>query len=88
MDHKPIGRVSVHCSRSQMATVKAMTITVDSLLSRPKLDCDVGYDVTVKGVSVVVEGRREAKACQMLQVLHMGSPHLYVPNQASGEATS
>ena len=34
------------------------------------------------------ERRREAKACQMLQVLHMGSSHLYVPNQASGEATS
>ena len=31
-----------------------MTITVDSLLVRPKLDCDVGYDTSVKGVSVVV----------------------------------
>jgi hypothetical protein len=30
-----------------------MTITVDSLLPRPKLDCDVGYDVAVKGASVV-----------------------------------
>jgi hypothetical protein len=37
-----------------MATVKAMTITVDSLLPRPKLDCDVGYDAAVKGASVVV----------------------------------
>jgi hypothetical protein len=37
-----------------MPTVKAMTITADSLLSRPKLDCDVGYDVAVKGLSVVV----------------------------------
>ena len=37
-----------------MATVKAMTITVDSLLPRPKLDCDVGYDVAVKDASVVV----------------------------------
>ena len=37
-----------------MPTVKAMTITVDSLPSRPKLDCDVGYDVVVKGASVVV----------------------------------
>jgi hypothetical protein len=37
-----------------MATVKAMTITVDSLLPRPKLNCDVGYDVAVKGASVVV----------------------------------
>ena len=37
-----------------MATVKAMTITVDSLVPRPKLDCNVGYDVVVKGASVVV----------------------------------
>ena len=37
-----------------MPTVKAMTITVDSLLPMPKLDCDVGYDVAVKGASVVV----------------------------------
>ena len=54
MDHKTIGGVSVHCIRSQMPTVKAMTITVDSLLPRPKLDCDVGYDTAVKGASVVV----------------------------------
>jgi len=31
-----------------------MTITVDSLLLRPKLDCDGGYDMAVKGASVVV----------------------------------
>jgi hypothetical protein len=37
-----------------MVTVKAMTITIDSLLSRPKLDCDVGYNVVVKGANVVV----------------------------------
>jgi hypothetical protein len=37
-----------------MVTMKAMTITIDSLLPRPKLDCDVGYDVAVKGASVVV----------------------------------
>ena len=37
-----------------MVTVKAVTITVDSLLSRPKLDCDMGYDMAVKGASVVV----------------------------------
>ena len=54
MDHKPIGGVSVHCSRSEMLMVKAMTIIVDSLLPRPKLDYDVGYDVAVKGASVVV----------------------------------
>jgi hypothetical protein len=54
MDHKPIGGVSVHRSRSQMPTVKAMTITIDSLLPRLKLDCDVGYDTAVKGASVVV----------------------------------
>jgi len=38
-----------------MTMVKAMTITVDSLLPRPKLDYDVGYDVAVKGASVVVD---------------------------------
>ena len=53
MDHKPIGGVSVHRSRSQMSAVKAMTITFDSLLPRPKLDCDVGYDAAMKGASVV-----------------------------------
>ena len=31
-----------------------MIITADSLLPRPKLDCDGGYDVGVKGPSVVV----------------------------------
>ena len=31
-----------------MPTVKAMTITVDSLLPRPKLDSDVAYDMAVK----------------------------------------
>jgi hypothetical protein len=54
MDHKPIGGVSVHRSRSQMVTVKVMTITIDSLLPRPKLDCNVGYDAAAKGASVVV----------------------------------
>ena len=37
-----------------MPTVKAMTITADSLLPRLKLDCDVGYHVAMKGASVVV----------------------------------
>ena len=37
-----------------MTTVMAMTITVDSLLPRPKLDCDGGYGVAVKGPSIVV----------------------------------
>ena len=54
MDHKPFGGVSVHRSRSQMPMVKAMTIIVDSLLSWLKLDCDVGYNVAIKGASVVV----------------------------------
>jgi hypothetical protein len=52
--------VSIHRRRSQIAMVKAMTIIVDSLLPRPKLDCDVGYDATVKGVSVVVHGEHAA----------------------------
>ena len=37
-----------------MPTVKAMTITVDSLLPMPKLDYDMGYNATVKGAIVVV----------------------------------
>jgi hypothetical protein len=40
--------------RSQMPTVKATIITADSLLLRPKLDCDGGYDVAMKRPSVVV----------------------------------
>ena len=39
-----------------MPMVKVMAITVDSLLSRPKLDCDWGYDVAVKGLNVVGAG--------------------------------
>ena len=41
-----------------MPTVKAMTITVKSLLPRPKLDCDVGYDTAIKGASVVMHHLR------------------------------
>ena len=37
-----------------MTTVMAMTLTVDSLLPRLKLDCDGGYDMVVKGLSVVL----------------------------------
>ena len=37
-----------------MPIVMAMTITVNSLLLRLKLDCDGGYDVAMKGLSVVV----------------------------------
>ena len=40
-----------------MLTVKAMTITVDSLLPRPKLDYDMGYDAALNGASVVVSTR-------------------------------
>jgi len=32
-----------------------MTIIFDSLLPMPNLDCYVGYDVAMKGPSVVVE---------------------------------
>jgi hypothetical protein len=37
-----------------MPTVKAMTITIDSLPPRPKLNCDVHYDAAMKGASIVV----------------------------------
>ena len=38
--------------------VMDMTITADSLLPSQKLDCDGGYDVAMKGLSVVVVGSR------------------------------
>ena len=53
-DDKPKWRCSGHPSRSQIATAMAMTITTDRLLPRPKSDYDRGYDVAVKGASVVV----------------------------------
>jgi hypothetical protein len=37
-----------------MLTLKAMTITIDSLPPRPKCGCDGGYNVAVKGSRVVV----------------------------------
>ena len=37
-----------------MPMVKAMTITVDSLLPRSKLDCDGHYNMAVKGLDIVV----------------------------------
>ena len=58
-DDKPIQRCSLHHSRSQMTMVMAMTITVDNLLPRPKLDCNGGYDTAVKGPSVVVSRIRD-----------------------------
>ena len=54
MDDKPIQWCSVYPSQSQIPTVMAMSITADSLLPRPKLDYDVGYDAAVKGASIVV----------------------------------
>ena len=53
-DDKPKRRCSEHPSRSQIATAMAMTITADNLLLRPKSNYDRGYDVAVKGTSVVV----------------------------------
>ena len=44
----------MHPSQSQIPTMMTLTITVDSLLPRSKLDCDGGYDMAVKGSSVVV----------------------------------
>ena len=53
-DDKPKWRCSEHPSRSQIAMAMAMTIITDSLLPRLKLDYDRGYDMAVKGASVVV----------------------------------
>ena len=49
-----------------------MSITADSLLPRPKLDCDVGYDAAVKGTSVVVK---------MKPIVHVETPPRYAPGQ-------
>jgi hypothetical protein len=57
-DDKPKRRCSEHHSQSQIATAVAMTITADSILPRTKSDCDRGYDVTVKGASVIVTENR------------------------------
>jgi hypothetical protein len=38
-----------------MPTMRATTITINSLLPRPKCGCDRGYDVVVKGLNVVVD---------------------------------
>jgi hypothetical protein len=54
IDDKPKRWCSEHPSQSQIETVMAMTIITDSLLLRPKSDCDRGYDMAVKGASVVV----------------------------------
>jgi hypothetical protein len=68
--------VNVHRRWSQIATVKAMTITADSLLSRPKLDCDVAYDTAVKGVSVVVRGGTAGTNCSVGGISSTGYPSL------------
>jgi hypothetical protein len=47
----------LHPSWSKITMEVAITITADILLPRPKSDCDRGYDVAVKGASVVVGGR-------------------------------
>jgi len=51
--------MSVHHRQSQIGTVMTTTINTDSLLLRPKLDYDGGYDVAVKGTSVVVVGGQD-----------------------------
>jgi hypothetical protein len=43
--------------------VRAMTNTVDSLLSRPKFGYDGGYDMAVIGLNVVVEARWDSAKC-------------------------
>jgi hypothetical protein len=48
------GSVRVHPNRSMKMTVMATTFTAASSLMRLKLDCYVGYDAAVKGVSIVV----------------------------------
>jgi hypothetical protein len=40
--------------------VRVVIITADSSLLRPKLDCEGGYDVAMKGPSVVVLATTDA----------------------------
>jgi hypothetical protein len=54
MVDKPIRRCCVLPSRSEIGTMMAMIIAVDSFLPRPKLDYYVGCDAAMKGASVVV----------------------------------
>ena len=54
MVDKPMQWCCVLPSRSEIVTVMATTITADSLLPMPKLDCYVGCYAAVKGASVVV----------------------------------
>ena len=64
MDDKPIRRCSVHPNRSQMPTAMAMTITADSLLREAKIRLRWGYDVAVKGLSIVVTQEQPIKNVQ------------------------
>ena len=48
--------------------VRAMISTADSLLPRPKLDYDGGYNVAVKGASVVVHYAKNQVALPMVHV--------------------
>jgi hypothetical protein len=77
-DHKPIQRCSVYRSRSQMPMVRAMTITADSLLPRPKCGCDGNYDMVVKGLSVVVQTHAvvDIHSRQRRQFLYLQSKQL------------
>jgi hypothetical protein len=65
-----------------MPTVKAMTITVDSLPPKPKLDCDGGYDVARKGPSVVVIAHYLKHCSYMAKarvfLVSLGIPTLYI----------
>jgi hypothetical protein len=85
MDHKPIGGVSVHHSRSQMATVKAMTFTVDSSLPRQKLDYDVGCNAAAKGASVVVKGIKIQDQCIREVRKHYHCLWIFVALSSSGD---
>jgi hypothetical protein len=53
-----------------MAKVKAMTTIVDSLLPRPKLDCDVGYDMAVKGASAASATCSSSSASTLFTVVN------------------
>jgi hypothetical protein len=62
-----------------MLTVKAMTITTDSLLPRPKLDYDGGYSVAVNGPIIVV-GPANINSNMVEYVGCQGYHHLRLPH--------
>jgi hypothetical protein len=74
-DHKPIQRCECTPQTISDSDDEGYDHHTDSLLSRLKLDYDVDYDATVKGVSVVVR----THTCWMLMVPGHRGPRACAP---------